>query len=318
MTRPIVLRATLAAGLLSSLCLHATLAQEKTPSSKLLPPTVYAYVAAPDVAELKTRFKASAFGEMLNDPKLQPTYDQLKEKLSEGAGQVQQNLGVSMEDLLKVPSGELAFAVCDIPGESIGMVAILGHGENSATVDKLVEKAEASLEKKGATRTAEEFEGTEIVVYEKAAGAEEEEKDDLDIEGESSSSSGGPGKVAWFRKDGRFVIGNDVPVLEAVLARWDGNHGETFAASEVFQTVMEKTKTDDRAGDHLVRRSDGRAANRTQPGTKHSTAVSDRCRHPPDARSDASQGRRRQHRRRDRRLRLDHKDVFLRRAARVG
>lgn len=244
MIRPLVTRAALAAGLISSFCLHTTNAQEKTPSAKLLPPTVYAYVAAPDVAELKTRVKASSLGEMLKDPKLQPTYDQIKEKLSEGAGQLQQNLGVSLQDLLKVPSGELAFAVCDIPGESIGMVAILGYGENGATVDKLVEKAEASLETKGATRATEEFEGTEIIVFEKEAAAEE--NDDLDIEGDSAPSKGGPGKVAWFRKDDRLVIGNDVAVLEAVLARWDGNHGKTFADSEVFKTIMAKTKTDDR------------------------------------------------------------------------
>jgi hypothetical protein len=233
----------LAAALLMALCVRPSFAQDKTPSPKLLPPNVYLYVAAPDVTELKTRVKASAFGEMLKDPKLQPTYDQINEKLSEGAGQVEQNLGVSLQDLLKVPSGEIAFAICDIPGESIGMVAILGYGGNAETVDKLVAKAEEGLDKKGAKRSAEEFEGTEIVVYEKEAATEE--KDDLDIEGESSAA-GGAGKVAWFRKDDRFVIGNDVPVLEAVLARWDGNHGETFANSEVFKTVMEKTKTDNR------------------------------------------------------------------------
>jgi hypothetical protein len=243
MIRPFVLRAAIAAALFASFGIRPSCADDQTPSAKLLPPNVYFYAAVPDVQEMKTRVKASAFGEMLKDPKLQPTYDQFKEKLSEGAGEIQKNLGVTLEELLKVPSGELAFAICDIPGESVGMVGLVGYGDNQATIDKLVEKAEASLEAKGSERSTEEFEGTEITVYAKEAA--EAGKDDLDIDGEAPAS-GGAGKVAWFQKDQRLVIGNDVPVLEAVLARWDGKHGETFAGSEVYGTILEKTKTDDR------------------------------------------------------------------------
>ncbi|MGC1274678.1 MAG: hypothetical protein WBC44_13310 [Planctomycetaceae bacterium] len=251
MLRPLLFRTATAVALATAFVARPASAQDDAPPAKLLPPTVYAYVAVPDVTALKERVKGSAFGALLNDPKLDPTFDQIKTKFAESGGKVQEKLGVSLEELLKIPSGELAFAVCDVPGESVGLVLIVNYGDNGATVDKLVEKAEAELKEKGSTRSNVEFEGTEIVVYTgKSAGTDDDPSnlDDLDIEGEQNGAAGG-GKamnVAWFRKDDRIVIGNAQPVLEAVLARWSGDHDETFAGHEVYGYITEKCKTDDR------------------------------------------------------------------------
>lgn len=245
MMRQLMFRGAAAMVMATALAVSPAAAQDKTPAPKLLPPNVYLYVAAPDAAVLKERMGQSSFGALLRDPALQPTYDQIKGKLSEGAGKVEEKLGVTVDDLLKVPAGEVAMAICDVPGEGIGYVLLVDYGDNQATVDKLVQKAESELEGKGATRKVEEFEGTEIVVYETKKEASSE--DDLDIEGEESASSGAADTVAWFRKDNRVVLGNDTPVLEAVLARWDGSHGETLAQSEIFEYIANRTMTDERA-----------------------------------------------------------------------
>ncbi|HEX6986215.1 MAG TPA: hypothetical protein VF170_12615, partial [Planctomycetaceae bacterium] len=244
MMRPLLTRAASALALTAALLARPSAAQDDTPSAKLLPPNVYAYVAVPDMTALKERTGDSALGAMLRDPKLQPTIDQIKEKLSETGGKIREELGVSVEELLAVPSGELAFAVFDVPGESVGFVMIVGYGENAATVDKLVQKAESELREKGGERKTQSFEGTEIVVFETKGevGAE----DDLDIEGEEDAPAGAADTVAWFRKDDRFVLGSNVPALEAVLARWAGDHDETFAGSEVYGYVAEKLRSDDR------------------------------------------------------------------------
>lgn len=251
MTRPVLFRAAAAVALAAALLApRPATAQDKTPGPKLLPKTVYLYASAPDVNTLKERIKGSAFGAMLKDPKLQPTYDQIKEKTAEAGGKVEQELGVSLGDLLKIPAGELSVGVFDVPGSTdggIGIVLVLDYGANESTVKTLLEKAEAALEKNGAKRTTQEFEGTEIVVYTKEGGADTATGDDLDIEGDDKTGS--PVKantVAWFQKDGRFVWGNGAAPLEAVLARWDGKHADTLASNEVFAYVAEKTRNDDR------------------------------------------------------------------------
>jgi len=249
MMRPVLFRAASALALAAGLLARPAAAQEKTPGPKLLPKNVYLYASAPDVDTLKERVNDSAFGVMLKDPKLQPTYDQIKAKVAEAGGKVEQELGVTIADLLKVPAGELSVGVFDVPGAAdggLGVVVILDYGDNESTVKTLVEKAEAALEKKGAKRSTEDFEGTEIVVY-KTEAASDSKEDDLDVEGEDAAGSpAAAGTVAWFRKDGRAVWGNGAAALEAVLARWDGGHDDTLASNEIYAYVVEKTKSDDR------------------------------------------------------------------------
>lgn len=251
MSRPVLFRAASALALAAGLLARPAVAQDKTPGPKLLPKNVYLYASTPDVDTLKERVNESAFGVMLKDPKLQPTYDQIKAKVAEAGGKVEQELGVTIGDLLKVPAGEFSVAVFDVPGATdggLGVVVILDYGDNESTVKTLVEKAEAALEKNGATRSTEEFEGTEIVVYKKEGGSDStKDKDDLDIEGEDAGgAAAAAGTVAWFRKDGRAVWGNGVPALEAVLARWDGGHDDTLASNEIYSYVADKTRSDDR------------------------------------------------------------------------
>jgi hypothetical protein len=251
MMRPVLFRAAALVALAAALLARPAAAQDKTPGPKLLPRTVYLYVSAPNVDTLKERVKGSAFGAMLKDPKLQPTYDQIKEKAAEAGGKVEQELGVSIGDLLKIPAGELSVGVFDVPGAAdggIGIVLILDYGKNESTVKTLLEKAEGALEKNGAKRTTQEFEGTEIVVYTKEGGSNAATDDDLDIEGDDNAgaAAGAANTVAWFQKDGRYVWGNGTAALEAVLARWDGKHDDTLASNEVYGYVAEKTRSDDR------------------------------------------------------------------------
>lgn len=249
MMRPLLFRTVTAVALAATLLVRPAAAQDEAPPTKLLPPTVFAYFAVPDVTEFKERVGDSAFGALLEDPKLEPTFDQIREKLAEAGGKIQEQLDVSIQELLEVPSGELAFAVCDVPGDSIGLVLILDYGDNGATVDTLVAKAEAELEKNGSVRSDQQFEGTDIVVFTRpSSGDESSNLDDLDIEGENGGAAGGRAgmNIAWFRKDNRIVIGNGPPILEAILARWSGEHSETFANDDVHSYIQEQCRIDDR------------------------------------------------------------------------
>lgn len=244
---------TLTACALVAAIAPSLLAQDVPHSSKLLPPNVFLYGSAPNVTELRSRADLSSFGEMLKDPKLEPAREQIRAKIQENAGKVEEQLGISLKELIEIPTGEVAFAVFQVPGESVGLMALVEYGANEENVNKLLAKAEASLVERGATRSEAEFEGTPILVFEGAAPAEDAASDDeidLDIEGESEGASGDgkpfTGKVAWFRKDGRLVLGNSAAVLEVILARWDGSHQQTLAGQDVYSYIVEQTRSDDR------------------------------------------------------------------------
>ena len=49
-----------------------------------------------------------------------------------------------------------------------------------------------------------------------------------------------------------MVLGNGVPVLKEILARWDGKHASTFATEQTYTYIAEKTRTDDRPASLLL------------------------------------------------------------------
>ncbi len=218
-------------------------AADRPASAELLPPSVYAYVSVPDVGVLKDRVGKSAFGEMLRDPKLADARAQVLDAINTFGDQVQSTLGVTLEEIAKVPSGAVTFAVVQTEkGGPVGVVMLLDHRPDDATVTALIKKAEAGLKEKGGRRTTESFEGTEIAVY-TIDKPKDGDSNGLD---EPAGAKPAANTTAFFDKDARLVIGNGVPALESVLARWAGGKANSFAANETFEFIRDKTKSDDR------------------------------------------------------------------------
>src|SRR5690606_8407231 len=122
--------------------------------------------------------------------------------------------------------GDATLAVVQPPGRSLGAVAMLEFGEHRDTLDTILAKARQEAEKDGATRTVETVEDTEVTVFTRPEGDDEE--------------GGGPGTIAYFIKDLHLVIsfGSNIDLLQDVLIRWDGEYGQTFADDEIFSTIM--------------------------------------------------------------------------------
>lgn len=242
-----------AAGALALLTLTGSApAQDIPPVEKLLPPNVYALATIPDVKVLHERGADSSFGALFNDPSLDPLKEQLRTKFEKASGEVEEKLGLSLKELLAIPSGQLSVAVFDVPEQKVGVVAIIEYGDSKEAVDTLIKKAETALQKEDAIRTEVEFEGTTIIVYkgdDEESGSQSDDEVELDIEGsDSDDSTDSPftGTIARFQKDGTIVIGNSAPALEVILARWDGQHPKTLAENEVYSYIAQKAQSDDR------------------------------------------------------------------------
>ena len=237
-------RAAAGVAMATLMLVQPAVAADLPESPKLLPPVVFAYATVPSTAEFKTRFDKSAIGELLRDPKLQPTFKQFQEAMKKGEAELQKNVGLSLKDLAAIPSGTITGAVCQLgePGE-LGLVMMLDYGDSDDALDKLLVKAEENIDKNGGKRIVEQVEGTEVIIYEIKAAAPNNDSLEADDDEQAPKA---PTRIAYFRKDQRLVISNGVPMLEAVLARWDGKHSSTFDGDEMRQYIAEKTKTDGR------------------------------------------------------------------------
>ncbi|MFM9965789.1 MAG: hypothetical protein ACKV2Q_31800 [Planctomycetaceae bacterium] len=220
----------LAAVLLPRLSVRA--ADEPTPTDSLLPPDVALYVSVPDVDELKARFGSTAIGNLTQDSIFEPFKQEIAKAIDGVSDEVASRLGVSLKDLLQLPSGEFAFAVLTPPGKKMSAVMFLDFGDNDKTVDVLLEKAEKALAEAGAESDDEEIDGTKVTTWTFKKGGNPQQ----------------PNQLLYFVKDTMLVASSDLSTAKAVLARWDGKHSDTFAEDKNYNLILEKCKTDDEDG----------------------------------------------------------------------
>ncbi len=140
---------------------------EKAANDRLLPPNTYLYVTVPNVGELKSRFEKSHTGQLLKDPKLQDFLEDLRKKFAEFGDEFQKSIGLKLSDVLAIPDGEVSVAVLlPTDAKKLAVAVILDFGKSSGpTINALLDKASAALEKEGFKKTTRDYEGSQIVIY---------------------------------------------------------------------------------------------------------------------------------------------------------
>ena len=199
---------------------------------KRLPPDVLALISCPSVSELKSRWNQSSMGQLLKDPALGDFFNQFEAQLELISQQMQEQAGVSLQQTLNIPQGEVTLAVMRTPDRKLGFVMLMDFGKNRETVDGLLEKAQPALLENGNVEHAtEEIEGTTVHVYSR------------------DGAGGGDGpemKLCHFIRDTHFVMGSSVPALQSVLVRWDGTNERTLSDNSVYSYVATKCQGSDR------------------------------------------------------------------------
>ncbi len=206
MTNAPFARLTLAAAVLMSSLAGYAGAQDKARSDQVLPSTTYLYLSMPSVTRFKEAMAASSTGEMWRDPAFDAfKADVLKAYGMEGTGEpseasagvwlgvllkalnrtnpvwedplaeVQDALGVSLDELLAIPTGEVTFAVSSTPSNSFGGVLVIDYGSHEEEVRTLLEKAIGKLTNIPNTEiTNSDFNGTEITIVSDTSEAAKE------------------------------------------------------------------------------------------------------------------------------------------------
>lgn len=232
---------TLAASvmLLASLPLQAqTATATKVASDQILPQDTFLYVSMPDVTALKNFAKNSSLGNLYNDPSLaefkEEVYSAIDDDLQENLLKFQDTLGLSLEELLSIPTGEVSLAFSAGEGNSMGAVFFLDYGDSGEQVQMLLEKAEQALSQTPKLSMQDEsFNGTAITMFE--------------------IDHGGPAptplakEFGWFVKEQRLVFSNRIELLEGVLTNWDGDAAKSFRDNEAYSYIMSKCQSSERS-----------------------------------------------------------------------
>ncbi|MBN2579088.1 MAG: DUF3352 domain-containing protein [Pirellulales bacterium] len=213
---------------LAALCflfpLAGTFGAERPPAAKLLPENTIFFVSTPDARQLEETFLRTNFGRMLQDPQLKPFFERLRSDLAKAVDSIKEQVGLSLDEMLKIYQGEIAFAYISHKehGEP-AMALLLEAGEQMPLARRLVQKGIESIEKEsGMKRREETVGGVKLMYFER-------------------NGRGRPDFV-FFERDNTVVLTAGLETAKDILAAWDGENKKTLSENPTFATVMSRCR----------------------------------------------------------------------------
>lgn len=219
----------------------------------LLPDNTVAMIRINNVPEMIEKGREGNLGRMLADPEIAPFAQNLYGSGAEAFKQVEEVLGVSLDDLLSLPQGEICVALCSTTEGPPAFVFLFEAVNKLDVFDKLVARAEKEMLKEGGDfkKKTETVGSTEITILE----ARKEETPDF----------------VYFKKEGVFSVITNVELAKNMLSIWEGiplppvkTEGEEksaddkpavatpLASNKLYNAVMSRTGLNDPDPPHIT------------------------------------------------------------------
>lgn len=201
----------------------ALLRAERPTAPNLLPGTTFAYLRVNDLEDVKQRFQDTSLGKIAGDERLKPLLRQLYGGLGEAFSQAQDEVGLSLDQLLSIPQGEACVAVAAGPDGRPKIIVLLDAGNQATLLRDLLDRGADMLARQGARRTVERVGDTELVVFTNMPNSDQ--------------------PLTIFEKESTFVLTSDVDVAKGILAAWTsppGDEAESGGDSESDPAAVAK------------------------------------------------------------------------------
>jgi hypothetical protein len=201
--------------------------QEADPSNRprtqeLLPETTVAFIQIDDFREMVGKLQETSFGQMTQDESLAPLIDGLWDEARLAYNDVEAEVGVTLEDLQELPSGEMTFAIIAPRRQNPEYMLIIELDTESGAGERILER------------------GREVIATETGEPITSEESED-GLEYETFNAAGKNFK--FFEKDGLMVGCSSAEELDAFVDRWMEREVEKvrpLTANRKFVTIMNR------------------------------------------------------------------------------
>ncbi len=205
-------------------------------SEHLLPASTKFWLSVPDANQLEKQFDATQFGLLAKDPAIKPFIDSLRDQIKQLMNDHNVSLGLEIDDLHGVHSGEICIAgvLPDGDGKQLvrgshGLIVLLDVSKTKKEAMDLQRKINAELEKRGAKIEPKSINGVEVT---KATLKQEKPV-------RFSQSNFQAIVNDWMLISDNEAIFRDV--LRRLHAPEKIQEVETLASLASFTTIMEKT-----------------------------------------------------------------------------
>ena len=193
---------------------------ERPSAPKLLPYNTVVYLRVDDFPALGDDFLRTSFGNIRNDASVAPLVDRLYNEFLNAFPQVEDELGVSVEELMDLPTGEVALslAVTDTGRPMFAFIADVGENVDTATT--LLERAEFEHINNAGDLSEELIGDTEVTLF---------------------ANPGDDDDVYSFIKEETVVLCSSELMATHLISVWEGTATEadrTLADNRKFTDIM--------------------------------------------------------------------------------
>ena len=195
---------------------------ERPPSACLLPENTLVFISALDVPDMKDRFARTTIAGILNDASLRPVVADVLARIDKQTAPLRESVGLTTDDLLNLPQGELTFALIPRDEGRPAPVLMIDTGKNLDDAKLLIQALVERIEEAGNNRRQQEVLDTPITIFESVGRNQED--------------------VAFFKRENTLVWSNDIAVLEKVLRIWNGEADSTLATRDDFSRIMLRSR----------------------------------------------------------------------------
>ena len=191
-------------------------------SADLLPENTVVYLQMNSVKNFVKQMSESSAGEIIANEKMAKLINGMYGEVKNQYEKVRDDVGVSLDDLAKLLTGEFCFAVTAFKDRAPGVVLLFDYDPESETLPTLLASGRKFAEKDGAT-----FEST----------------DDADVKIETVH--GPDQEFFFFLNAGTFVGATDLELVKEMLVRWRGKDVEKIrplSQNRKFITIMNRCR----------------------------------------------------------------------------
>jgi len=154
-----------AAAALLALLTAAARAGGFAPSETIFPDTTRAWLSVPDPDAFRERFERSPYGQLIADPGMKAFVDTVREQISTNGRQRLEKLGLTLDDLEKVPGGEVAIGSVEAEPGRLATLLLVDTTGREEEAKALVERITARLLERKATVVAIADAPPQLTVY---------------------------------------------------------------------------------------------------------------------------------------------------------
>ena len=203
-------------------------------SETIFPATTRAWLSVPDVRGLRQRFDRSPYGQLLADPTMAAFVEHVRGEINKNSKQRLAKLGLTLEDLERIPGGEVAVAAIEPqPGQmaTVLVVDVTGH-ETEAR--ELVETITARLLERKATVVTIAGAPAGLSVYRLPPEPDDERR----------TTPARERRVAFAHGGSALVVGDDAQQVGQAFSVVTTGRKDSLAATAPFAGVMERCGRD--------------------------------------------------------------------------